>query len=136
MTAPAGTTTEIVEEDPSWVIYFPTLNTGQEITITYEVSGFKSTTVLDGMLTEVYAESLEEAAVEPEEVPPEPGEEAPPEEEVPPPFALDATTMMITGGIVAVIVIIAVLVFVLKSRKKSSPAPVMALHAVNSNFGQ
>jgi hypothetical protein len=62
VTAPAGTKTEIAEQDPSWVIYFPTLNPGQEFTVSYEVSGIKSSTVIDGMTTEIYAESLEDVA--------------------------------------------------------------------------
>lgn len=69
VTAPSGTRTEIVEEDPSWLFYFPTLNPDQEFTVTYEVSGIKSSSVIDGMTTEVYTESLEETAP----TPPAPG---------------------------------------------------------------
>jgi len=122
VTAPAGTQTEIAEEDPSWVIYFPTLNTGQEFTVTYEVSGTKSSSVLDGMTSEVYAESLEEAAAAPGEGEPEGkvgGEEAP---EAGPraaaPFKLDMNTiLMIVVGVVVVVVIV-LAVFLSKPEKR------------------
>ena len=137
VSAPGGTV-EIAEEDPSWVILFPEVNPDDELIITYEVTGQKSTTVLDGMVTEVYAESLEELAAPEEGVPGEEAGETPttPEGEAQPPFALDATMMMILGGIAAAVVIIVVLVLVLKSRKKSSSKPVTALNAVESNFGK
>jgi hypothetical protein len=136
--APAGTTTEISEEDPSWVIYFPTLNTGQEFTVTYDVSGIKSSSVIDDMTTEVYAESLEEeeeAAPEEEEEEAAGGEE---EEKETPPAGLpviDSTTLIIIAGIVIVAVVIAALVFVLKSRKGSA-APASALQTVKQDLGQ
>jgi hypothetical protein len=137
VTAPGGTV-EIAEEDPSWLILFPEVDPGQELTVTYEVTGQKSTSVLDGMVTEVYAESLEDVTGEPgEEVPEEPGETpTTPEGETPAPtpFTLDATTMIIVVGAIAVVVVVAVVVLVLKSRKKGKVKPMMALHAVESNF--
>ena len=60
----SGGTVEVAEADPSWVIVYPVINPNQEITVTYEVSGTKSSTILDDMSTEIYATSLEE------EVPP------------------------------------------------------------------
>jgi hypothetical protein len=50
-----GATVEVAEE----------MDTGQEITVTYEVSGLKTAAVLDGMTTEIYASSLEEEPITP-----------------------------------------------------------------------
>lgn len=58
VTAP-GASIMIVEEDPSWIITYPELNAGDEILITYEVDGSRSSSVIDGMISEIYAESLE-----------------------------------------------------------------------------
>jgi len=57
VSAPGGTV-EVAEDDPSWVILYPEMSPNQEITVTYEVSGSKSSTVLNNMNSEVYAESL------------------------------------------------------------------------------
>ncbi|MBN2330240.1 MAG: hypothetical protein JXC85_00320 [Candidatus Aenigmarchaeota archaeon] len=61
VTAP-GAAVEVVEDDPSWVIIYPEISSGEEISVTYEVSGIKSSSVIDAMAAEVYAESLEEPA--------------------------------------------------------------------------
>jgi hypothetical protein len=62
VTAP-GATVEIAESDPSWVILFPEVSPDQEITVTYEVTGMKSDSVIDSMTSEVYTESFEEIPV-------------------------------------------------------------------------
>jgi len=67
LTAPGGTV-EVAEHDPSWVILYPEIRQNQEITVTYEVSGIKSSSVIDDMTTEVYAESLEEVAPPPTQI--------------------------------------------------------------------
>jgi parallel beta-helix repeat protein len=53
-----GARVEVVEEDPSWLFLFSLVNTNQEITITYEVSGIKSSNALSDMSSEVYVESF------------------------------------------------------------------------------
>ncbi len=57
VSAPGGTV-EVAEDDPSWVILYPEMSPNQEITVIYEVSGSKSSTVLNNVNSEVYAESL------------------------------------------------------------------------------
>jgi hypothetical protein len=138
VTAPAGTTTEITEEDPSWIIYFPTLNPNQEFTVTYEVSGIKSSSVIDGMTTEVYAESLEEAEAAPEGEEEEAEEAEAGEKETLPtekPFVLDANTLLMAGiGVVSVIIVVLLVLFV-KSKKGSGAKP-SALQKVKQDLGQ
>lgn len=58
-----GATVEIAEDDPSWVIMYDQIDPNDEIVITYEVTGSKSSSNIDGMVTEIYAEGLEEAPV-------------------------------------------------------------------------
>jgi hypothetical protein len=55
-----GATVEIAEEDPSWVIMYSEVDPSDEIVITYEVTGSKSSSNIDGMVTEIYAEGLED----------------------------------------------------------------------------
>ncbi|UCD02666.1 MAG: hypothetical protein JSV63_02655 [Candidatus Aenigmatarchaeota archaeon] len=57
-----GATVDVVEEDPSWLITFPEVNEGDDLEITYETSGLKSSTVPDNTKTEIYVESFQEAA--------------------------------------------------------------------------
>ncbi|MCK4714913.1 MAG: fibronectin type III domain-containing protein, partial [Candidatus Aenigmarchaeota archaeon] len=59
ITAP-GAVVRIVEEDPSWLITWPEVTPGDELSITYETLGRKSSTVPGSTETEIYAESLEE----------------------------------------------------------------------------
>jgi len=60
-----GATVEVAEEDPSWVILYPEVAPGTELSVTYEAAGAKSSTVPDNVQTEVYAESLEVVPVQP-----------------------------------------------------------------------
>jgi len=62
-----GATVEVAEADPSWVFLYPQVQPNQELTVTYEVAGTKSSTALDSMTSEVYIESFSGAAA------PEPG---------------------------------------------------------------
>ncbi len=55
-----GATVEIVEEDPAWILLYPEVNPGDELSITYETSGRKGSTVPEQVESEVYAESLGE----------------------------------------------------------------------------
>ena len=55
-----GATVEIVEEDPVYMFLYPTLSSGQEITITYTIDKEVSTSVINDTETWVYAESFEE----------------------------------------------------------------------------
>jgi len=64
VTAP-GATVEVAEADPSWVILYPEINPSQEISVTYEVNGVKSSTILDNMTSEAYTESLEDVTAPP-----------------------------------------------------------------------
>jgi len=57
---------EVVEEDPSWLITYSEVNPEDELVIEYEVSGQKTSDVLDSVTTEIYAESLEEIEKEKE----------------------------------------------------------------------
>lgn len=57
VTAPGGSV-QIVEEDPSWLILFPEIGPGDEVEITYTVAGRKSSSSVNLVRTEVYAESF------------------------------------------------------------------------------
>lgn len=129
-----GGTVQVAEEDPSWVILFPEVDPGQELTITYEVTGQKSTTVLDGMATEVYAESLEDAPTTSPDEGEVPGDDTgktttPTGGEAP--LGIDMTILIIAVGIVAVVIVIVILFLVRKPGKKSAPAQPIVLRPVN-----
>lgn len=61
ITAP-GATIEVVEHDPEYLFVYPEVNPEQELTITYETIGEKDASLINETKTEIYAESLEEAA--------------------------------------------------------------------------
>ena len=58
----SGARITVVEEDPSWMILFPEVNPGDELSITYETAGRKGSAVPGQVDTEVYAESLQDIA--------------------------------------------------------------------------
>jgi len=64
VSAPSGTI-EVVEADPEYVIKYSEISPNQEITITYKVAEKVATTVINSMVTEVYAESLEDIVTAP-----------------------------------------------------------------------
>jgi hypothetical protein len=57
-----GASFMVVEEDPAWLITYPEVSPGQELLITYDVSGSKPSSVSGLTQTEIYAETLSEAA--------------------------------------------------------------------------
>lgn len=66
-----GAKIEVVEEDPSWIVTYPEMDTGDDVTITYEVNGTKTSSLINDVVSEVYAVSLEETEPTGEpEVPP------------------------------------------------------------------
>jgi hypothetical protein len=56
----AGATVEVVEEDPTFLVTFAEVSPGDELSISYESSGWKTAQSASDVETEIYAGSLEE----------------------------------------------------------------------------
>ena len=133
----SGGTVRVAEEDPSWVIMYPEVSPDQQLTVVYEVTGNKTSSVMDDMAAEVYAESLVDIV---SEEPSGAGDDTTPGDQgtgVPqapsaPPAGFDPLLMTGIIGAIAVIVI-AGLVIKMKGGGRSTSS---ALEAVKSDLGQ
>ncbi len=60
MVSAPGAIVKIVKEDPEYAFIYPEMDPGQEIVITYDINEEKNSTVMDGVYTEIYAESYKQ----------------------------------------------------------------------------